>query len=117
MSQKISTWHQIFRCVSFLVLTLILGCNMSRPGRIDQIQSLRKAFWSSNGYVLAQGRWKVTAGAAKHVTVRQVNTTTISCNKSKMTCTEILGEVVTPREADALSAPVTTSRRAGGLNL
>ena len=83
--------------LKILLVCILLFSFLPACSNIAQIESPIKHFQTSDGLVVIQGRWKKTDG--NFFRPHRINTTYITCDRSTMTCREIIAEVLTKKEA------------------
>lgn len=94
-------------------VAVFLTCVLTSPtfGRAelvltpDQIQSHLKSVSAIDNYVFMQGRWTRDGGNARGSKPPRINTVVVTCDKTTMTCNEVIAELVTPQEESMFHKP------------
>jgi hypothetical protein len=79
-----------------LVLMLLFGCS-----DIDSIESPRKSIKKADNVISAEGRWKALQGTKPNI-ISKINFTSITCDRTTMTCKEMESLLFTPKEQSLL---------------
>jgi hypothetical protein len=78
------------------ILILLFGCS-----DINSIESPRKSIKKMDNIISAEGRWKALQGTKPNI-ISKINFTSITCDRTSMTCKEIESLLFTPKEQPLL---------------
>ncbi|MCF7917161.1 MAG: membrane lipoprotein lipid attachment site-containing protein [Candidatus Omnitrophica bacterium] len=86
----------------FIICSIVLlsGCNNLNT---NNISSLNKSMSEKGDLMIAEGRWAVVDQKSSNSLIPKINSVSITCDKTKMTCSELQAKLFTPEDFSDLN--------------